>query len=133
MLSPLVIQQAQRHLQQRFPAHTARFEKFLQGVDYELAADPTPEEVDAHLNLVRDLSDVPVALSAMAAHVDYVVSEDKDLTADDETTAELRRHLKVMLSGTFLREVKDWTHEELEIVRRRTWAEMPAEETKKPK
>jgi predicted nucleic acid-binding protein len=129
VLCPLVIDQARRHLQERFPSQVARFDKFLQKVNYELVPDPTLEEIEAHTNLVRDASDVAVALAAMAADVDYTVSEDKDLTAHDETTVELRRHLKVMISGTFLREVMGWPSTDLEAVRRRTWAELPEEKT----
>lgn len=128
VLCPLVIEQAREHLQKLFPTHLVRFEKLLQEVDYELVPDPTPNEVDARQNIVRDLSDVPVALAAIAAGVDYVVSEDKDLTARDETTAELRRHVKVLLSGTFLRQVMGWTGAELEAIRHRKWSEMPEEE-----
>ncbi len=128
VLCPLVIEQAREHLRERFPAHLARFEKFLLEIDYELVPDPAPEDVDAHRDLVRDLSDVPVALAAIAAGVDCLVSEDKDLTVQDETTTELRRHLKVLLSGTFLREVMGWTSEELEAIRHRMWSEMPQEE-----
>jgi hypothetical protein len=38
-------------------------------------------------------------------------AEDKDLTTQDKTAAELRRYLKIMLSGTFLCEVMGWTSE----------------------
>jgi len=127
VLCPLVIRQAREHLQKLFPAHLARFDQFLQETDYELVPDPTPDEVDAHHNLVRDLSDVPIALAAIAAGVDCVISEDKDLTTDDETTAELRRHVKVLLPGTFLRQVMGWTSQELEAIRHRKWDEMPKE------
>jgi len=129
VLCPLVVKQAREHLRKIFPAHLARFEKFLRTVDYELAPDPTSEEVNAHRNLVRDVSDVPIALAAIAARVDYLVSEDKDLTAQDETTAELRRRVRVMLSGTFLREVMGWTSEELESIRHRAWNEIADVET----
>lgn len=132
MLCPLVIQQAREHLQKLFPVYLARFERFLREADYELVPDPSPVEIDAHPNLVRDVSDIPIAVAAMAAGVDYMVSEDKDLTAQDETTVELRRHLKVLLSGTFLRHVMDWTSEELEAIRHRQWNEMPEDETQEP-
>jgi predicted nucleic acid-binding protein len=128
VLCPLVIDSARRHLQKRFPEHLDRFERFLQKADYELAPDPSPEEIAINPNLVRDLSDIGVALAAIAAKVDYLVSEDKDLTVQDETTAELRRHLKVLLSGTFLREVMGWTTEMLEAVRHRTWGDLVEEE-----
>jgi hypothetical protein len=78
-----------------------------------------------HTHLKSAVSDVPVALAAIKAKVDYLISEDKDFTVQDETTAELRRHVRPLLSGTFLREVMGWTSEQLEIVRRRKWSDMP--------
>ncbi len=131
VLCPLVIRQAREHLQSSFPQHLARFEKFLKEVEYELVLDPAAEEIGANQNLVRDLSDVAIALSAITARVDYIVSEDKDFTIQDESTAELRRHVKVMLSGTFLREVMGWTSEELEAIRYRKWSDMSESETEK--
>ena len=98
-----------------------RFEKFLSDVDYELISDPTQEEIEANPNLVGDLTDVAVALAGIASKVDYLISEDRDFTVQDQTTEELRRHVKVMLSGTFLREVMGWTSEQLEAIRGRNW------------
>lgn len=120
-LCPLVIDSARRHLQKQFPEHVDRFEVFLQRVEYELVSDPTSEDVAANINLVRDLSDVGVALAAIAAKADYLVSEDKDLSVRDESTEELRRRIPVLISGTFLREVMGWTSEELEKIRHRKW------------
>jgi len=131
VLSPLIIKQARRNLQKRFPEHVGRFEAFLQTVQYELAPDPTPEEVEANKTLIRDLSDVPVALAAISAKPDYLVSEDKDFTIQDETTAEWRRHVKIMLSGTFLREVMGWPSERLESIRHRKWSDMPDQESQR--
>jgi predicted nucleic acid-binding protein len=125
ILCPLIIQQARRNLQKRFPEYLDRFEELLQAVDYELVSDPAPEDIEANRKLVRDLSDVAIALAAIAAKADYLVSEDKDLTAQDETTAELHRHVKVMVSGTFLREVMGWTSEQLEAIRHRKWSDLP--------
>lgn len=129
-LSPLVIKQARRNLQKRFPAYTERFEAFIQSVEHDLVVDPTPQEVEANKNIIRDMSDVPVALSAIAANVEYLVSEDKDFTTEDETTAELRRHFQIMLAGTFLREVMGWTHEQLESIRHRKWSDVFEKEAK---
>ncbi len=129
VLCPLVIKQAREHMRERFPQHLPRLEKFLREAEYELVPDPSQDEIDANQNLVRDLSDVSIALAAITAKVDYLVSEDKDLTVQDETTAELRRHLKVLLSGTFLREVMGWTSDDLESIRHRKWADLAEEET----
>ena len=124
VLCPLVINQARKNLQKRFHQHVEDLENLLELIEYELVSDPTPADVKANENLVRDLSDVAVALAAIAAKVDYFISEDKDFTAQDETTQEVRRHLKVMLTGTFLREVMGWTSEQLEAARHRTWGDI---------
>ncbi len=124
VLCPLIIQQARRNLQKRFPEYLDRFEELLQAVNYELVPDPSPEDIEANQNLVRDLSDVAIALAAIVAKADYLVSEDKDLTVQNETTTELRRQVRVMVSGTFLREVMGWTSEQLETIRHRKWSDV---------
>jgi predicted nucleic acid-binding protein len=121
VLSQFVINQANRRITERFPAHMGSFEAFLHMSRFELVPDPTQKEVNAWQDLVRDLTDVPVALAAINAGVDYLVSEDKDLTSKDDTTVVLRQHLSVLLTGTFLREVMGWESEALERVRGRTW------------
>lgn len=80
--------------------------------------------VQLRQNLVRDKKDIPIALSAINARVDYLVSDDKDLTAKDKTTEELRQFVKPMICGTFLKEVMGWTSEDLEKVRRRKWQDI---------
>ena len=83
ILSPLVIKQARKHLQKRFPEHLSRFEEFIQETEYELAPDPSSEEIEANKSLIRDLSDVSVALAAINVKAEYLVSEDKDFTVQD--------------------------------------------------
>ena len=124
VLSPYVIRQAHRNLSKRFPEHLERFEEFLSQADFELVPDPTPEEAAQHKGLVRDHSDIPVALAAINAGVDYLVSEDKDFTAQNETTAKLHGQLNALLSGTFLRQVMGWTSNELEAIRHRKWSDL---------
>lgn len=124
VVSPYVLSEARRTLAARFPERMDRFEAFLATSNYEVANTPTADAVTAHASLVRDIADVPVALAAIEAGVDYLVSEDKDLTTRDESTAELRRQLTVYLSGTFLREVMGWSTEQLEAARGRRWQDL---------
>jgi predicted nucleic acid-binding protein len=132
MLCPLVIEQARRNLKKRFPEYVDRFDQFLELLDYEPVPDPIEEDIKANRQLVRDLDDVAVALAAVVAKADHLVSEDKDLTVQDESTAELRRHVKVVVSGTFLREVLGWTSEQLDAIRHRKWSDIKeAEEENK--
>ncbi len=128
ILTPYIIAQARKRVQNRFPGGVSRLEEMLKLLDYELAENPTEEDVRSASSLVRDPTDIPVALAAIHANVDYLVSEDKDLTAEDETTQELRRHLIVLIAGTFLREVMGWGSEPLEKVRGRTWKDLDESE-----
>jgi len=121
VLTPFVIEQVRRTVSTRFTSELTQFEAFLSQLDFEEAPDPSDADVEQHLGLVRDPTDGPVAWAAINARVDYLVSEDKDLTSSDETTAKLRERLKVLLSGTFLRQVMGWTSADLEQVRGRTW------------
>jgi len=124
VLSTYVIEQARRNLRKKFPEHLPRFEEFISLAPFELVPEATLEEIADNKDLVRDESDIAVVLPYIKASVDYMVSEDKDLTAKDETTEKLRQKLTVMLSGTFLREVLGWTSEELEAIRRRNWSDL---------
>jgi predicted nucleic acid-binding protein len=99
-------------------------EQFLADCDYEEVPDPSPEEVERNLHLVRDPKDVPIALAAINAEVDYLVTNDKDLTAQDETTAALRQKIQPMIVGQFLSELMGWESEGLERIRERNWGDL---------
>ena len=124
VLCPYVAEQARRVLRARFPAYVEHLEEFLSLAHFELVPDPSPEEVNDNHGLARDRSDVPIVLAAINAKVACLVSEDKDLTAQDTTTAALRQRLTVHLSGTFLREVMGWSGEMLEAIRYRRWQDL---------
>ncbi len=120
VLSPLVIKQAQRNLEKKFPNSVPAFEEWLSHVSFEPIPDPKPQEILDNQTLVRDISDVPIALAAINARVDYLISDDKDLSSE-EATRKLRTWLNLMRPVIFLREVMGWSQEDLEKIRRRNW------------
>ena len=120
ILIPLVIEQARRNLRAKLPGFVEAFDTWLSHVPCKLVPDPKPEAVAAHLALVRDVEDVPVAVAVLEADVDYLVSEDKDFT-EESATRELRKHVSIMRPVIFLREVMGWSSQELEEIRRRDW------------
>lgn len=125
VLSEQVLAESQRWMERKAtPSQRAAMEIFLGECEYELVLDPSPQEVEAHSDLVRDITDVPLGLAAIAAKAAYLVTNDRDLTVRNDTTAELRKQVQPMLVGTFLHEVMGWSHEQLEAVRGRTWEEM---------
>ena len=122
VLSRHVITQARRRIRERFPAYAEGFERFLAHLICEEVENPPLQEISANPSLVRDHSDIPIALSAINAGVDYFVSDDKDFTAPDEP---IHDKLHVLQSGTFLNKVMGHSHEDLDQIKRRTWADMP--------
>ncbi len=125
VLSKQILAEVHRWMQNKATSlQRAAMEIFLEEGSYKVVPDPSAEEVNRNAALVRDPKDVPVALAALKAGVDFLVSNDLDLIAQDETTALLRRRLSPMSVGTFLREVMGWSPEELEAIRHRTWEEV---------
>ena len=124
VFSPLVLDSVRLYVQRLFPHCCDALEALLGLLHYELAIDPAPDVVAAHRNLVRDAKDVPVALSAIQAEVDYLVSTDRDFVDEDDTTAELRRYLRPIQPGSFLREIMGWSSEALSAVERRRWTDL---------
>jgi predicted nucleic acid-binding protein len=127
VLSPLVLRETRRRIRQTFPDFQDRLAFLLTAIRYEEAPVPTPAQIAAHPDLVRQAKDVPIALSIQAAQVDYFVTYDKDFTDHDESTAKVRAAIPgIILPPVFLRAVMGWTSEALEAIRHRNWEEMDA-------
>jgi len=124
VLSPHVIGEARERMARGSPAEQEALEQFLEDCEYELVRDPTREEVHANFDLVRDPKDIPIALAAIMAGVDYLVTNDKDLTDVDASTARLRERIQPVTVGRFLNQVMGWSSEDLERIRLRTWDAM---------
>jgi len=130
VISPSVLDDVRYYVGQLFPDHVDKLEVFLTTALVEIADEPTPEEVKANHDSVRDIDDVPVVLAAANAKVDFLVSTDTDITDVDESTEKLRQMLaprKVMRVGSFLNEVMGWSHEALEAIERRRWEDVKGE------
>lgn len=124
LLSEQVIREARKRMDAGTELQRATLEQFLADCPYELIADPSRQEVLENAGLVRDPTDVPIALAAIKAHADYLVTNDKDLTAVDATMDVLREQIQPIIVGRFLREVMGWSSEMLEAVRRRNWRDL---------
>lgn len=81
VLSRQTIREAQKRMARGTLAQRQALEQFLTECDYELVPDPSREEAEKNASLVRDPKDVPIVLAAINAGVDYLVTNDKDLTA----------------------------------------------------
>lgn len=124
ILCPLVICEIEKNIAKKFPSFFEEVKLFINTGNFKKVANPSKKEIEKHHDLVRDKKDIPIALAAIKAKVDFLVSSDKDLTARDHTTEKLRKYIKPILPGTFLKEVMKWTSEELEAIRYRKWKDL---------
>lgn len=128
VLSPLVIGSAAHHVESKYPDQLELLRRVLHRLQHELVADPGPERVAAERDLCRDESDVPVALAAIDAGVDYLVTTDRDLTVLDQTTARLRERVQVITPLALVRYVLKWPEAQIQARIHRQWRELTGEE-----
>lgn len=116
VLSPRIIEETRIALADLRPDAVGDLEQVLKETEYEEVATPSVEEETAQAALSRDAKDVHVALAALHAKVDCLISYDKDLTESEP----LKAQVLVLLPPVFLRDYMGWTSEELETIRHRT-------------
>ena len=119
-LSAQAIDEAREAIAEDAPTRSAKFERLLTLLDYELVADPTPKQMAKYPNLVSDKDDLPIGVAAILAKVDNFVSEDKHFTEKNAGNTRFHQKVKVMRPVIFLREVMGWTSAELGQVQKRT-------------
>lgn len=125
VLSAQTIREARARMARGTQAQRLALEQFLADCDYDAVPDPEQADVARHAGLVRDAKDIPIALAAIAAQVDYLVTNDKDLTGQDETTVRLREQIQPIIVGRFLSQVMGWASADLERIRKRNWDDLP--------
>jgi putative PIN family toxin of toxin-antitoxin system len=124
VLCPFIVEQAYRNVQKYFPDSLLYLGEILALCNYTEVADPTLEEIEAHAGLMRDPTDIPIAVTAINSQIDYFITTDKDFTDKTLENAQLQAKLRILLPGTFLREVMGWTSEQLEALRGRQWEDL---------
>lgn len=124
VLAPQTVAELLRWAEVKGGYRRGAVEFFLATCQFELAPAPSVEEVQPNADLVRDVTDVPVALSAIKARPDYLVTNDEDFHTERTKTVLKKQGVQVMRVGTFLAEVMGWKSRELEAIRLREWAEM---------
>ena len=124
ILVPQVIAEARKNIGRKFTGFMEPLEQFLTDTRYELVNSPSAVEVAANIDLCRHETDVPIAVAAIKAKVQCLVTNDRDLTVQDDTTFRFHRQVQVLLPAVFLRDWMGWTSEALERVRQRTWKDL---------
>ncbi len=124
VLTARIIQEAAETIAQIEPDFLDIFIETLHMSDYEEMPTPSDAELSARINLIRDPKDVHVALAAMNARVDCLVTNDKDLTERYEANQALHDRVEVVLPPVFLRDYMGWSSQQLEQIRARNWLDI---------
>src|SRR4051794_4821935 len=106
VLSEQVIAESERNLARKAPAALPFFRETLRRTRMRLVPDPSAEDVAQHLALIAHEADVPIALAAMHAGVDYIVTLNRRHFLDDSGVAE-RTGLRIGTPGDALMWVRD--------------------------
>jgi predicted nucleic acid-binding protein len=120
-----VVAEARRRF--RFAIQIRLLERFLSDSRCELLPMPSEELIERNLDLIRDATDVPIALSLLAGGVDILVTHDKDFTEDGATAPAFYRQVRAMLPAVFLRDIVGWDSVALESIRQRKWTDIEHE------
>jgi putative PIN family toxin of toxin-antitoxin system len=121
VLTKQIIFEAEQALNRIFRSTENKLTPFLTNTSHELVETPSDEMIQEHHWLSRDPKDIHVALAAMNARVDILVTQDKDLTAPD---APIRAHVTVMLPAQFLRQIMGYSSDAIEVIRKRNWSDL---------
>ncbi len=124
----VVVGSARLHVGRLYPLQLPLFEQVLERLDYPEIADPASDRVALRRGLCRDESDGPVVLVVADARVDDLVTNDRDPTATDESTATLRELVNVITPLALLRHVLGWPEGRTEAVIHRNWHELPSDD-----
>ena len=74
------VAEMRRVFQEKFPTRQDTLERFLGAMQPGIAIIETPEHVSGvNIEIVRDQKDWPIVRAAVAAHVDAIVTGDRDL------------------------------------------------------
>jgi len=60
VLTPTIIKEARQTIKEKFPQHLEDLSFFLKNGSYEIAPDPSPEEVAQNIDLIRDKKGIPM-------------------------------------------------------------------------
>lgn len=116
-----ILNEARTTVRKLIPDKVDAFKAQIAKAMPELQPSAKPEEIEINRDLVRDPKDVHVALAAIQAKVDFLITSDKDFTDPDQP---IRQKINILLPGAFLGEHMGWTSERLEAIRKRKWADM---------
>jgi len=105
-ISEHVIVESERSLARKVPHALPDFRQAIKDAKPKIFKNPTPKEIKDNLYLIADPEDVPILLSAVQAHVDYLATHNTKHFIDDPKVAE-RAGIKIGTPGDVLAWIRE--------------------------
>lgn len=101
-----VVAETERAVARKVPRALAYYREALRSSGLRVVRDPSPEEVEAHRDIVTHRADVPIVIAAMKSEVHYLVSFNRRHFVDDPGVA-ARSGLRIGTPGDALAWVRE--------------------------
>lgn len=105
-ISEQVIVESERSIAKKVPQALPEFRQTLKDANLKVVHNPTQEEIEENLSLIADPDDVPILLSAMKSHVDYLATHNRKHFLNDPKVAE-KAGLKIGTPGDVLAWIRE--------------------------
>ena len=123
VLTQYIIEEARRGVLKIIRELLPELENILDQSLFEEFPTPSDETILENNALVRDVKDVGIALAAIEAKVDFLVTQDRDFTDHTPENEHLHEQLNIILPAAFLRYHMGWESDNLEKIRKRNWSD----------
>ena len=100
-ISEQVVIETERALARKVPCALAYYRETLRSTGLHLMRSPSPEEVEAHRDIIAHRADVSIVVAAMDAGVDYLVTFNRQHFIEDAGVA-VRLGLRIGTPGEAL-------------------------------
>ena len=109
-VSEQVLTETERAVARKIPRALPDFREAIRATDLRIIRDPSPDEIEAHADIIAHQADVPIVVAAMQRRTDYLVTLNRRHFIDDPDVAD-RSKLRIGTPGDALAWVRQYLAE----------------------
>jgi predicted nucleic acid-binding protein len=110
-VSEQVVAETERAVARKIPRALPNYREALRATGLRIVGDPSPTEIEAHKDIVKHQTDVPIVVAAMQVKADYLVTLNRRHFVDDPNVA-ARSGLRIGAPGDALVWVRERLRQE---------------------
>lgn len=106
-ISEQVVTETERAVARKVPRALPDYREAVRATGLRIVRDPSPEEIEAHADIIAHPADVPIVVAAMQGKTDHVVTLNRRHFIDDPRVAD-RSGLRIGTPGDALAWVREY-------------------------